>query len=841
MNLGDGLLFELENGKPKVILLSTGVEKNARKLSSRPRPANVLSTRQPSCVEKVQGEEFSAQPQSRRYREVKSKTGGVAASSASSAFSSTAATATARRSTAMTLTKPQEQAKEGWERILSNGRSDGHNHREKTGHLQKGETVADATMGVLDSLALKDLTAEQLQHLLNIVETTCCQGPSESHHTRGNQTDSGCVSPVTDGGGVERRLDQDGEEGELTDGCHATVSSLGQNRSLPGGLFGWLDERPSASRAAISSKKAQWRRELDEQVAQKQQTHWSAPLRAQHPGPHAEEECVSHKEQPAALRSNLRLGVITPIEEALSFKRREEQKRRWLEELDKQREETTERRRREKQLQSQPEDHELWASHFDSLQRKPPVPVLLPIAPTPAPLQGVEQREWEATSRLSLLSEAMSTCGGESVRVAAVDTTSGNPARTSYLRSMTALLDPAQLEERERRRMKQAEQQRAIEAQVEEKRRHREREEAMKRKEEEEEERRLSLEREMLEKRYELDRLKERQAHRSQPEVQPSEGRGEETVGRTPDPDGELCSCRISACRDADGPEKVRSSARTYRDTAVQTEATVRLPLTGDGVPAPAPAPANRKNQTGRRGKENICLQGEGADPYEPFARTEQRKEARRPEWNTHRPSQQFVPASERYAASAQKNRQERRLKRQAELLALQGRSCPSRSGCTPYQEPQPCPTSRQGRSSPTRKGDAASREHSSTADAHGTRSRAPAVPVGTHRHQSRQDPPPATPPVPGVGFIPYVRTHEVFNLDPLEPDDIPPPRAQAEATPAPSHRDPPLLPELIHGAHNHQETLRSLAQLRRGLLQKQRELERDLSPVLKHFENKPR
>ena len=48
-----------------------------------------------------------------------------------------------------------------------------------------------------------------------------------------------------------------------------------------------------------------------------------------------------------------RLQAVTPIEEVLSARRREEQKRRWLDELDKQREETSERRRREKQLQSQ--------------------------------------------------------------------------------------------------------------------------------------------------------------------------------------------------------------------------------------------------------------------------------------------------------------------------------------------------------------------------------------------------------------------------------------------------------------------------------------------------------
>lgn len=68
------------------------------------------------------------------------------------------------------------------------------------------------------------------------------------------------------------------------------------------------------------------------------------------------------------------------------------------------------------------------------------------------------------------------------------------------------------------------------------------------------------------------------------------------------------------------------------------------------------------------------------------------------------RPSQQFVPASERYAASAQKTRQERRLRRQAELLALQGRSRLSRTSCTPLQEPQLCSTITQGRSGSTRK-----------------------------------------------------------------------------------------------------------------------------------------
>lgn len=64
------------------------------------------------------------------------------------------------------------------------------------------------------------------------------------------------------------------------------------------------------------------------------------------------------------------------------------------------------------------------------------------------------------------------------------------------------------------------------------------------------------------------------------------------------------------------------------------------------------------------------------------------------------RPSRRFVPASERYPASLQRNRQESRLKRQAELLALQERACLSRTDPPPqHQEPRPCtnPASRVG------------------------------------------------------------------------------------------------------------------------------------------------
>lgn len=71
------------------------------------------------------------------------------------------------------------------------------------------------------------------------------------------------------------------------------------------------------------------------------------------------------------------------------------------------------------------------------------------------------------------------------------------------------------------------------------------------------------------------------------------------------------------------------------------------------------------------------------------------------------RPNRQFVPASERYPAALQRNRQESRLKRQAELLALQERTCLPRTDPPlppPPQELRLCPDIMQTRTSPTRK-----------------------------------------------------------------------------------------------------------------------------------------
>ncbi|XP_034535644.1 coiled-coil domain-containing protein 66 [Notolabrus celidotus] len=873
MNLGDGLLFELENGKPKLILLSHGLEKHPVKPSFRHRAANVLSSRQPSLVEELQGEERPARQLVGRHRESKSKAGG-----ANAPITSSAVPTGGKSSTGCNV------------KVVPKVKSDRHKHitasaplraNGKAGPPQSRETPTGGRRGQKEMPAHREaglkgglvcLTNEQLQKILSSVQTS----------SRGSQTGKQTGSSMNDGraGMKGEERGGGGEEKQREEDDTPERSEERENR-LSGCLFSWMDERESESRATLDARRAQWRRELDEQVALKQQkqTQRSAPSRLQ-----AEEDTdsllsvqssFSHSEQPAAIRSSLRLGEVTPMEEMLSVERREEQRRRWLEELDRQREETTERRRREKLLQSQVEDHELWAAHFDSLHRKlpdlrttAPSAPSTPSAPPPAPSNSSERGEWEPSSSLSLVWEAMSSCGAESVGGASMDTTSGYPNRASHLRTMTALLDPAQIEERERRRLKQLEQQRDIEAQMGERRRLREEEEARRREEEEDEERRVAQERERMERQYKL----ERERQKSNQQAEELKNQDEKSPQQTSD------NRAVTNPDESLEEKEVDILLSLYKDTAVQTEEAPSLPLLTEVQPPPSllAAASNSRNRAGRAGKENICVPGGGGgggegggggDPYEAFARTERNsKDKRRPEWNTQRPNRRFVPASQRYPAPLQRNRQESRLKRQAELLALQERTCLSRTDPPPLplpppppplplQDPRLLPNPTQTRSTPNRK---VERGHASAAVG-SDRGRSPPVPAVRHRIKGQNAPPPSTPlhppSPPALDFIPYLRTDEVFNMDPLEPADTPPPRTHTEAplqssasppTPPPPlhhHQDPLLHPELRRTTQTlrQQEILRGLAQLRQGLLQKQRELETDLNPLLKRHENELR
>ncbi|KAF0034447.1 hypothetical protein F2P81_012205 [Scophthalmus maximus] len=410
MNLGDGLLFELENGKPKLILCSHGVAKNPAKLPSRPRVANVLSPRQPSCLEEAG-----------RYREARSKAAAGAAAAAAASLHLNAATAGERGAT-LNTSKAHEHHVGGCIKTVAKVRSDGHKQAATVGSLR----------------------------------TNGKMGKPPSSRARAGAGGKAGLKAMPVGGEAGR-----------TEGVVALTS--GQLQQI-------LDSLQTTSNDRQPPEDHQTQ---DEQVVlkQQQQQQWRPA-----PG---------------------RIQGVTPMEQVLGTERKEEQRRRWLEELDRQREEMTERRRREKLLQSQTEDHEHWCSHFDSLQRRPPGRGAAPSAPTRAPSRASEGGEWEPSSSLSLVWDATSSCRADSVGGASVDTTNGYLSGASYLRTMTALLDPAQIEERERRRLKQQEQQRAIDAQVEERRVQREREKAKRREEEEEEARRLQS-------RYQLDAVRQK-------------------------------------------------------------------------------------------------------------------------------------------------------------------------------------------------------------------------------------------------------------------------------------------------------------------------------------------
>ncbi|XP_010777946.1 uncharacterized protein, partial [Notothenia coriiceps] len=175
-------------------------------------------------------------------------------------------------------------------------KSNRHNHSTTVGSLrtngktaqpQSRGTQAGGKVGLKDSqigghAGLKDsvvcLTSEQLQHILHSVHTS-----NQSQHTPEDprSQDSKTGSLINGGGGSGEMKEED--RGGGTDN---TATSQDKDNRLSGCPFSWLEERQTLSRATIDAKKAQWRRELDEQVALKQQQSL-APGRLQGMGAHA--------------------------------------------------------------------------------------------------------------------------------------------------------------------------------------------------------------------------------------------------------------------------------------------------------------------------------------------------------------------------------------------------------------------------------------------------------------------------------------------------------------------------------------------------------------------------
>ncbi|KAG5197643.1 hypothetical protein JEQ12_008372 [Ovis aries] len=290
--------------------------------------------------------------------------------------------------------------------------------------------------------------------------------------------------------------------------CEQKIST--ENVWKPADIFSTLGER-ERDRSLLEAKKAQWRKELDEQVALKKKEK-EASEKWNNPWKKSESDKIEWEKLQILDHSKEAVLLAHPFSAV-----KQEQQRKWIEELNKQIEDDRQKKAEEKIISSMGEEHDRWAMHFDSLKNYPGSQSRL------SSQSMQKQPEYFCvspdTQELADISSLYTPTVGSQIEPSEEehtvkpfrDTAVANIQKTNFLRSMTALLDPAQIEERDRRRQKQLEHQKAITAQVEEKRKKKQLEEEQRKKEEQEEERRLAREREQMQRQYEEDILKQKQ------------------------------------------------------------------------------------------------------------------------------------------------------------------------------------------------------------------------------------------------------------------------------------------------------------------------------------------
>ncbi|NXN55972.1 CCD66 protein, partial [Rynchops niger] len=679
----------------------------------------------------------------------------------------------------------------------------------------------------------------------------------------------------------------------------------------PADMFSTLGER-EGEKALKEFRKTQWKKDLDEQVALKKKLKealegelgyfWAKPGNNK-----------AHKEK---------VETTDPGKEAVPQERpfsalKHEQQKKWLEELDKQKEEAKLRKTEEKLNLSKAEEHDRWAMHFDSLKNLN--------ANTQHPLNGMYKKQPESpclspdpkelTAFIHPFSPAAlgnlipSKVGN--AEKAAKNSALEHSQKVSFLRSMTALLDPAQIEERDRRRQKQLEHQKAITAQVEEKRKKKQLEEEQRKWEEREEEQRLVREKEQMQKQFEEDMLKQKQkeelitlktnelyqtmqkaqelAHRIKQEqrIRDLAQKGHDISKLQKNLGGvtefENCNTDISQKShnfSDDIKSHVDQQTSPRKDTAVQTDdfnvsaytesaeertvccgspdISIEYKETSSSKKYQKEMQYTDKNKIS--GKENGGIYN---DLYEQYARRERQiksseKYSKRPDWNINKPGKRYIPASERYPTQLQKQREENKVRRQMELLQLVERNSP-RNLCLKkggYSDRSPSPREEinvKNKGHRVRKEEQLHKNH-----LNGDRSESPPVPAVKNRlhqaqqkqihasnflvqnssrrernaqtdRQQRSSPPPATAAArpPSSQFIPYVRTNEVYCLDPDAPGTRPsthdPQYRQLNdsyQTPrqifSSDHvRDPLLNPDVVKIRERQQAILKGLSELR--------------------------
>ncbi|XP_054832196.1 coiled-coil domain-containing protein 66 isoform X2 [Eublepharis macularius] len=753
------------------------------------------------------------------------------------------------------------------------------------------------------------------------------------------------------------------------------------NSWKPADIFSTLGER-ERDKPLLDAKKSQWKKELDEQVALKKKLKENSELESKfHLRQKADKvkncsegqmtnqvkmafsedlsaatedshicrslttesseaspsissrqtgqfSSFSSPDLPAAIRSSFVLGEATPVEHAFSAIKREQQKK-WLEELDKQKEAVKLRKKEEKCDLSKAEEHDRWTMHFDSFKNHA-------YSSSQYPLNTTYKKQTETLHFSPELQDQITftptevESSGKSVG----SNISESSQKGSFLRSMTALLDPAQIEERDRRRQKQLEHQKAIMAQVEEKRMKKQLEEEQRKREEQEEECRLAREQELMKKQFEEDLLKQKQKEEIMTlktnELYQSMQRAQELAQRlkqeqrikelaqkghdisklqknlgSSDTLYETYSADLNGFSDVSKHhdqcsaentrivnQDVKSVLSPRKDTAVQTDSVnsdVYIEQTRSGrVDCMSPdisieykVDSNSKKikkepqHTDKKKiseKENLVsysnLNEQTAQKTKHIKPLE--RNDKRPDWNINKPCKRFVPASERYPRCLQKRREEKKARRQKELLQLAERNSPGNLCQKKSISPDPSPLPHHEDFDDNKE------ELSPKNNFIGPRSESPPVPeiksrlqrpvkasdfsaynsnevkekhISTHEYQSERPPPSVeTERPPSAYFVPYVRTNEVYYLDPDAPmtrpsthdpeyqllnDSCHPARQVFSSDHA---RDPLFNPNVVRDRQ--QAILKGLSELRQGLLQKQKELETCLIPSIIRQEN---
>nr|XP_055129589.1 coiled-coil domain-containing protein 66 isoform X2 [Symphalangus syndactylus] len=720
------------------------------------------------------------------------------------------------------------------------------------------------------------------------------------------------------------------EHQETSKQCEQKIAI--DNEWKPADVFSTLGER-ERDRNSLEAKKAQWKKELDEQVALKKKEKevsekWNDPWKKSE-----SDKIIWEKHQ---ILDQSRETVL--LEHPFSAVKQELQ-RKWIERLNKQIEDDRQRKIEEKIIYSKGEEHDRWAMHFDSLKSYPgsqsqlssrsthKQPEYFCVSPDTQELADVSNVCTPTTGSQVEPSEE------EHIAKPIKDVVMANSKKTNFLRSMTALLDPAQIEERDRRRQKQLEHQKAITAQVEEKRRKKQLEEEQRKKEEQEEELRLAQEREEMQKQYEEDILKQKQKEeimtlktnelfqtmqraqelaqrlKQEQRIRELAQKGHDTSRLIKNLGVDTIQMEYNASNISNSrhdSDEVSGKMNTYmnsttspkKDTGVQTDdlnigistnaeshcgSLMERDITNCSSPEIS---AELIGQFSTKKNKQELTQDKGAslekendrcnDQCNQFTRIEKqtkhmKKYPKRPNWNINKPPKRYIPASEKYPKQLQKQREEKKVRRQMELLHLVEKNNPGHLSQNRGISPEIFHSSHQETESKFRwhlvkKEEKPLNIHSFSKE----RSRSSPVPAVKNRTQQTQNTlhlplknssyerenlisgGNQTELSPGISesshFIPYVRTNEIYYLDPDAPLSGPSTQdpqyqnsqdygQERQLFDSDCVRDPLLNPNMVKNRDRQQAILKGLSELRQGLLQKQKELESSLLPLAENQE----